>query len=182
MAKRKTAEKTQEIAPAGDEIGTLAATPPKETPAAEKAAQAPEREPGDDTTTEQAAGQKKSSWATRTTIAVPLTEEAKRDHTKGEVARYVDGYDRGVGARIDSPDPDFRPSEAVKEALKEEHSNRESMRWNSKDFRKQTEGERKDGRQRNPIAERLDAEERFEEMVQRRRGELEKPSGGKTPL
>jgi hypothetical protein len=111
-----------------------------------------------------------------------LTEEAKRDHAKGEVARYIDGYSQGVGARIDSPDQEFRPSEQVKEPLKEQHPYRESMRWNKEQFHKKTIGRRRDGSERSPVAERLDAEERFEEMVQRRKNEIDKPSGGRDPF
>ncbi|MGH7170116.1 MAG: hypothetical protein ACRELG_07560 [Gemmataceae bacterium] len=186
-SKRKTAEQAQDHTPAGDE--TIHGT--AETATAHQAAQtavppgtdgnppAARREPGDDSAAEAAAGQHKSSWAPRTTIAVPLTEEAKRDHTKGEVARYSDGYNyEGVGARIDSPDKDFRPSEDVKAALKEEHPYRESMRWNKKDFHKKVSGRRPDGSERSPVAERLDAEGRFEDMVLRRRDEIEKAGGG----
>jgi hypothetical protein len=188
MSKRRpTAAETN--APADDEIVNLTAEPPRENPAAQTAAPlaaegkpATLREPGDDTAVEPAAEQRKSSWAPRTTIAVPLTEEAKRDHTKGEVARYIDGYNSGVGARIDSPDAAFRPSEEVKEPLKEEHPYRESMRWNKEQFHKKTIGERQDGRERSPVGERLDAEERFEEMVARRKNEIDKTGGGKVPF
>jgi hypothetical protein len=167
--KRKTAEQTQDNPLTEEEAVNPAAQPPTA---------ASQREPGDDAAADQAAEQKKSSWAPRTTIAVPLTEEAKRDHTKGEVARYIDGYNyEGVGARIDSPDPAFRPSEEVKAALKEEHSYRDSMRWNKKDFHKKVTGKRQDGSERRPVAERLDAEERFEDMVQRRRAEIDKADG-----
>lgn len=163
-SKRKTAEPAQDNTLNEDGAVNLAAQP---------STAASQREPGDDTAADQVSGQKKSSWAPRTTIAVPLTEEAKRDHTKGEVARYIDGYNyEGVGARIDSPDPEFRPSEEVKAALKDEHRYRESMRWNKKDFHKKVTGKRKDGSERSPVAERLDAEERFEDMVQRRRAEI----------
>lgn len=187
MTKRKTAEQEQDTAPAGDAIIHNTAAPLQGQPAANTAsppdAEAKRltvREPGDDSAT---AEQKKASWAPRTTIAVPLTEEAKRDQTKGEVARYIDGYNSGgVGARIDSPDTAFRPSEDVKGALKEEHPYRESMRWNKKDFHKKVVGKRKDGSERSPVAERLDAEERFEEMVERRRAENDKAGGGKAPF
>lgn len=153
------------------------------TPAASQTA----REQGDDTATEPAAEQKKSSWQPRTTIAVPLTEEAKRDHTKGEVARHVDGYNsRGVGVRIDSPNDSYRPSEYVKEALKEQHPDRDALRWDTQTFdrkayRKRVTGRRKGGSERNPVAERLDTEGRFEEMVRRRKEEIGK-DGGRDPL
>ena len=75
-----------------------------------------------------------------------------------------------------------RPSEDVKGALKEEHPRRESMRWNKKHFHKKVSGKRPDGSERSPVAERLDAEGRFEEMVLRRREEIDKASGGKTPF
>ena len=195
--KRKTADQPQDNTPAGDETAyptgeTSTAHPPAEAAAPPGTDSNPgaQREPGDDSAAEAAAGQKKSSWAPRTTIAVPLTEEAKRDHTKGEVARYIDGYSQGVGARIDSPDQEFRPSEDVKEALKEEHPYRESMRWNDKilhndkkTFHKPVKGQRRDGSERSPVAERLDGEERFEDMVLRRRDEIDKAGGGgKTPI
>lgn len=213
--KRKTADQAQDITTTDAGTATLpeqqpAANPTAETasPAAAAVSQKPPagqesspplgsdgkhhtmHEPGDDTAVEQSAGQKKSSWAPRTTIAVPLTEEAKRDHTKGEVARYIDGYNyEGVGARIDSPDPDFRPSQDVKAALKEEHPYRESMRWNDrilhndkKTFQKKVTGKRPDGSERSPVGERLDGEGRFEEMVLRRRDEIEKAGGGRTPI
>src|SRR5579884_3580766 len=166
--KRKTADQAQDNAPAEDETVNPTAEASTANPAVQAASPlgtdgnpSTQREPGDDTT-EKAAGPQKSSWAPRTTIAVPLTEEAKRDHTKGEVARYVDGYNyEGVGVRIDSPDPTFRPSEDVKAALKEEHPYRESMRWNKKDFHKKVSGKRPDGSERSPVAERLDSEGRF---------------------
>jgi hypothetical protein len=196
MTRRKTAEQTQSNTPADEGIPTLTEQPPAANPAEEAApslgtdGNTPAmREPGDDSATELSAEQKKSSWAPRTTIAVPLTEEAKRDHTKGEVARYIDGYNAGVGVRIDSPDTEFRPSEEVKAPLKEEHPYRDSMRWNQKilhnnqkTFHKEVAGQRRDGSERSPVAERLDAEERFEEMVQRRRAENDKTGGGKTPF
>lgn len=179
MAKRKDATQAQPSTPAEESA----------TPLGEEGNSPTLREPGNDSATGQAAEPNKSSWAARTTIAVPLTEEAKRDHTKGEVARYVDGYNSGVGARIDSPDQDFRPSEEVKEPLKEEHAYRESMRWNDrilhndkKTFHKPVKGQRRDGNERSPVGERLDAEERFEEMVERRRNEIEKTDGGKVPF
>jgi hypothetical protein len=193
-AKRKTAHQTAEQAadstPAAAALTSpTEAAPPTENPAT-LASQPPSaegkqpslREPGDDAASEPSAEPRKASWAPRTTIAVPLTEEAKRDHTRGEVARYIDGYDTGVGARIDSPDKEFRPSEEVKEPLKEEHPYRESMRWNKKDFHKKVIGQRPDGSERRPVAERLDAEERFEDMVQRRRAEIDKADSGKTPF
>ncbi len=185
--KRKIAEQAQDNISAEDET----VHPTAETSAANSAPQATsplgtdgkpstQREPGDDSAAEQSAQQNKSSWAPRTTIAVSLTEEAKRDHTKGEVARYIDGYNyEGVGARIDSPDKEFRPSEDVKAALKEDHPRRDSMRWNKKDFHKKVSGKRPDGSERSPVAERLDAEDRFTEMVQRRREEIDKERGGK---
>jgi hypothetical protein len=179
MTKRKTADQTPPSTSAAESTPPLGAEGTSPTL----------REPGVASAAEQAAEPNKSSWAARTTIAVPLTEEAKRDHTKGEVARYVDGYNSGVGARIDSPDQDFRPSEEVKEPLKEEHPYRESMRWNDKilhndkkTFHKQVKGQRRDGSERSPVGERLDAEERFEEMVERRRNEIEKTDGGKVPF
>jgi hypothetical protein len=189
MAKRKTATQPHSDLPADDEIVHLTAEPPKENPAADttppltaqSSSPAP-RQPGDDTPPQQAAEPRKAGWAPRTTIAVPLTEEAKRDHTKGEVARYIDGYNSGVGARIDSPDPAFRPSDEVKEPLKEEHPHRESMRWNKEQFHKKTIGKRQDGRERSPVGERLDAEERFEDMVERRKSEIGKTGGGKVPF
>jgi hypothetical protein len=171
MSKRKTAEHTQENPPPADIAPPSAAATP-----------ATAREPGEETAAEQAAEQRKSNWAPRATIVVPLTEEAKRDLTKGEVARYIDGYSQGVGVRIDSPDKEFRPSEAVKEPLKEEHPYRESMRWNKKEFHKKVVGKRRDGGERSPVGERLDAEERFEEMVERRKGEIDKAGGGKVPF
>jgi hypothetical protein len=174
MTKRKTADQTQDIATTDAGIASLTGA---------EGTSPTLREPGDDSAREQAAESNKSSWSPRTTIAVPLTEEAKRDHTKGEVARYIDGYNyEGVGVRIDSPDPAFRPSEDVKAALKEEHPRRDSMRWNKKDFHKKVTGKRQDGSERNPVAERLDSEGRFEDMVQRRREEIDKASGGKTPF
>jgi len=190
MTKHKTAQ--QPSAPAADEAHDVTAAPPKDNPVPETAPPLnseglPSTEPDDDSAVEPSDDQKKSSWAPRTTIAVPLTEEAKRDHTKGEVARYIDGYSQGVGARIDSPDEEFRPSEDVKEALKEEHPKRESMRWtdrilhnDQKTFNKQVKGQRRDGSERNPVAERLDGEERFADMVLRRRDEIEK-AGVKMP-
>jgi hypothetical protein len=179
MTKRKPAEQAQPSTSAAESAPPLGAEGTSPTP----------REPGVDSATETSSEQKKSNWAPRTTIAVPLTEEAKRDHTKGEVARYIDGYNSGVGARIDSPDPDFRPSEEVKEPLKEEHAYRESMRWNDKivhndkkTFHKKVTGKRADGSERSPVGERLDSEGRFEEMVERRREEIDKASGGKVPF
>ena len=185
--KRKIAEQVQDSTTTDAETTTLAGQAPVANSAADAATptdgqQQTLREPGDDTAADRSAGQKKSRWAPRTTIAIPLTEEAKRDHTKGEVARYIDGYNDGVGVRIDSPDKSFRPSEDVKAPLKEDHPHRDSMRWNKKDFHKKVAGTRPDGRERNPVAERLDGESRFEEMVQRRREEIEKADGGKTPL
>jgi len=183
--KRKTAESAQDNMPADDETVNPTAEASMTTPATQATSPlgtdgkpSSQREPGDDTAAEQSAQQRQSSWAPRTTIAVPLTEEAKRDHTKGEVARYIDGYTTGVGARIDSPDKDFRPSEEVKGPLKEEHPYRESMRWNKENFHKKVIGKRRDGSERSPVGERLDAEERFEDMVQRRRDEIDKASGG----
>jgi hypothetical protein len=167
MSKRKTAEQTPENLPPADIAPPSAAATP-----------ATSREPGEETESEQSAEQRKSSWAPRATIAVPLTEEAKRDRTRGEVARYIDGYSQGVGARIDSPDQEFRPSPDVTEPLKEEHPYRESMRWNKEQFHKKTVGRRRDGSERSPVGERLDAEERFEEMVERRKGEIDKTGGG----
>ena len=157
--------------------------PPGVTPPVELSS----REHGGETATQQAAERKKSSWQPRTTIAVPLTEEAKRDHTKGEVARHVDGYNsRGVGVRIDSPDDSYRPSDYVKEPLKEHHPGHDALRWNTevfdkKAYRKRVTGRRKGGPERDPVAERLDAEERFEEMVRRRKEEIGK-DGGRDPL
>lgn len=158
-----------------------------DTPAVTPPAELPSRDQGDYTATEPAAERKKSSWQPRTTIAVPLTEEAKRDHTKGEVARHVDGYNsRGVGVRIDSPDDSYRPSDYVKEPLKEEHQGRDALRWNTEALDKRTHykrvaGRRKGGSERNPVAERLDTEGRFEEMVRRRKEEIGK-DGGRDPL
>ncbi|HTU90634.1 MAG TPA: hypothetical protein VMF69_11215 [Gemmataceae bacterium] len=187
--KRKIAEQAQDNSTlASDETAFGAASTQTASQAAQTAAPLATadtptalREPGAD---DPAAEHRKASWAPRTTIAVPLTQEAKRDHTKGEVARYIDGYNfEGVGARIDSPDQGFRPSEEVKEALKEEHPYRESMRWNKKHFHKKVSGKRPDGSDRSPVAERLDAEGRFEDMVLRRREEIEKPGGsGKAPF
>jgi hypothetical protein len=186
MAKRKDATQPHSDLPAGDETVHVTAEPPKENPPAQSTtplgAESPpptSREPGDDSATEPSPKQRKAGWAPRTTIAVPLTEEAKRDHTKGEVARYIDGYGQGVGARIDSPDSEFRPSEEVKEPLKEEHPYRESMRWNKKAFHKKVVGKHRDGSERSPVGERLDAEERFEEMVERRKNEINKADGGR---
>ncbi len=181
--RRKTAAQSQGQAPAHPTV-ELAGTP-ETNPV--PAAAAASREPGDDTAAEASVGPRKSGWAARSTIAVPLTEEAKRDRTKGEVARYLDGYSRGVGARIDSPDPQFRPSPDVTEPLKEEHPSREPMRWNKQVFageevfHKPVTGHGRGGKERNPVAERLDGEERFAEMVERRRGEIDKSGGGKTP-
>jgi hypothetical protein len=184
--RRKTADQTQDSTPAEDETVQPTTEDSTANPAAQAASPlgtdgkpSTQREPGDDTAAQKATNQQKSSWAPRTTIAVPLTEEAKRDHTKGEVARYIDGYSQGVGARIDSPDKDFRPSEDVKAPLKEEHPYRESMRWNKVNFHKKVIGKRRDGSERSPVGERLDAEERFEDMVQRRRSEIDKADGGK---
>jgi hypothetical protein len=99
MAKRKDATPPHSNLPADDEIVHLTAEPPKENPAARTTAPISaegtpptSREPGDDAATEPSPEQRKAGWAPRATIAVPLTEEAKRDHTKGEVARYIDGY------------------------------------------------------------------------------------------
>ena len=183
--KHKTASETANPLPAADSA-PLSTEPPKDHPEAqttpprsEASQQPPVREPGDDTASEPAAA-KKDNWKPWTDIAVPLTEEAKRDHTKGEVARHHEGYNyHGVGVRIDSPDESFRPSEYVKEPLKEAHPGRESMRWNREEFHKKVAGTRRDGSQRNPVAERLDAEDRFAEMVQRRREELDKADGGR---
>lgn len=142
----------------------------------------PTGEPGDDTVTENAAEHQKSSWEPRSTISIPLTEEAKRDHTKGEVARHIDGYNsRGVGVRIDSQDDSYRPSDYVKEPLKEQHQGHDALRWNKEVFHKKVTGRRKDGSERNPVAERLDTEDRFEEMVRRRKEEIGK-DGGRDPL
>jgi hypothetical protein len=186
MAKRKNATQPLSDLPAEAESVNVTAEPPKENPTAQttpplaaEGKPATLREPGDDTPPEQAAESRKASWAPRTVIAVPLTEEAKRDHTKGEVARYIDGYGQGVGARIDSPDREFRPSEEVKGPLKEERPYRESMRWNKEQFHKKTIGRRRDGSERSPVGERLDAEERFEEMVERRKNEIGKAGGGR---
>jgi hypothetical protein len=174
--KKNTEPSVKDQVAAVDNIPTV--TPPEELSS---------REHGDETATEQVAEQKKSSWQPRTTIAVPLTEEAKRDQTKGEVARHVDGYNsRGVGVRIDSPNDSYRPSDHVKEALKEQHPGRDALRWNTevfdkKAYRKRVIGRRKDGSERNPVAERLDTEDRFEEMVRRRKEEIDK-DGGRDPL
>lgn len=182
--KHKTAGETANSLPDAEGNAPLSAEPPKDHPEAQTSPprsvasqQPPVREPGDDTASEPPAA-KKGNYMPWTDIAVPLTEEAKRDHTKGEVARHREGYNyHGVGVRIDSPDESFRPSEYVKESLKEEHPGRESMRWNRQEFHKKVAGSRRDGSQRNPVAERLDAEDRFTDMVQRRREELEKAGG-----
>jgi hypothetical protein len=66
MAKRKTADQALNTTPADDEIVTLTAEPPKANPAAETAALAPERQPGDDT----------KSWAKQATASVIVDPEA----------------------------------------------------------------------------------------------------------
>jgi hypothetical protein len=107
-----------------------------------------------------------------TMIAVPLDEAATREAGKGEVARYFDDYNSGgVSTRIDSPDPEFRPSQRVNEPLKEEHEGRNKMRWQDKPQYGGKKRWHKETRN-HPVAERLDAEDRFEEMVRRRKEEI----------
>jgi hypothetical protein len=109
----------------------------------------------------------------RTVIAVPLDDTAKRKHQEGEVARYFDdGTLKGVSARIDSPDQDFRLSEHVTGPLKEDHERRNKMRWKDRPEFQGKKRWHKNVRD-NPVAERLDAEGRFEEMAKRRKDEIE---------
>jgi hypothetical protein len=108
----------------------------------------------------------------RSTTLYPLAHAEGQKQSDGEVARYFDDRNSGgVSARIDSPDKEFRPSPHVNEPLKEEHEGRNKMRW--KDM-PQFDGKRRWHKEvkNNPIGERLDAEERFEEMVKRRKEEI----------
>jgi hypothetical protein len=57
----------------------------------------------------------------------------------------------------------------VNEPLKEPHEGRNRMQWKDKTWHKEVRN--------NPVGERLDAEDRFEEMVKRRKQEIE----GHTP-
>ncbi len=98
----------------------------------------------------------------RSTIAMPLGD--------GSVAHYTDeGNFQGVGISREHPDPNFRPSSHVLEPLKEEHQGVKKHRWDkpSKSWIKRNIGN-------NPVAERLDSEERFEEVVKRSREEIDK--------
>jgi hypothetical protein len=128
------------------------------------------REPGDDSQSEQQT--QKAGWQPWNSISIPLDEAAKRDHTKGEVARYTEGYNAGVGMRIDSSDPNFIPSAQVNEPVKENHEGRQTPRWKNKFGKKLWHKETK----HNPVAERLDAEGRFEEMAKRRKEEKQTDS------
>lgn len=94
-------------------------------------------------------------------ITVPLPD--------GSTARYFDeGNYRGVAIQLEHPDESFRPSANVLEPLKEAHEGRKRHQWykGSQAWVKRNIGD-------NPIGERLDSEGRFQEMVARRKAEIE---------
>lgn len=165
MARRETSEDPAETANEAP-VEQLALAADQAVPHA----QPQDREPGVES---EEPKREPMNWEPRTTIAVPLDEAAKADHTKGEVARYIDGYNAGVDVRIDSPDNDFRPSQHVNEPLKEDRKGRNRFQWKKRAWHKHVKN--------NPVGERLDAESRFEEMVQRRKAEIN-PDSGRDPF
>jgi uncharacterized glyoxalase superfamily metalloenzyme YdcJ len=101
MAKRKTAEQTQDNAPATGETVTLTAEPAKENSAAEKAAPAPERQPGDDT----------KSWARQATASLIVDPEAG--------VKFHFDYERHKAAITFTEKPTAETLDVVRPILKE---------------------------------------------------------------
>lgn len=93
----------------------------------------------------------------------------------GTVAHYRDHGNRdGVVVRFDLPEGVDKPAAGVTEPLKEHREGRGNFVYKGKgDWHKQVGGYKK-----NPVAERLDAEQRFAEAVKRQReaGEQDGPA------
>jgi hypothetical protein len=113
-----------------------------------------ERQPGDDSHLEppKEGGQKKQSYTGRL-VALP-------DGTKAHYRDY-DNRD-GVEVHFEFPKEGEKPPAEVTEPLKEHHDRRRRFNWDKKAAKKW----QKDVGQ-NPVAERLDAEERFQTAVER---------------
>lgn len=139
------------------------------------AATAMPREPGDNTATEQPAEQaRKSSWAPRSTLSIPIGEEAKKDASKGEVLKLVDGFNAGVGIEITSPDPNFKPSPDVLAPIKAEEQGTRRPQWTQPEGFPKKLWHKKT--REHPVAVRLDMENRAEAAAERLKAEREKAS------
>jgi hypothetical protein len=105
----------------------------------------------------------------------PVITEVIEDAKSGQVttARYIDGYWAGVGVSLEFPTAEERPSDAVKEPLKEtrQYGKREQkgMRWRRDLEPKQWH--KPEGA--NPVATRLETEGRFADAVKKLREEKE---------
>jgi hypothetical protein len=83
--------------------------------------------------------------------------EVLPDGTKANYRHY--GNRDGVAVTIDYKDEKEVPPKEVTEPLKEDHPGRERFRWKNKEWHKHV--------RQNPVAECLDAEERFAAMTER---------------
>lgn len=130
------------------------------------------REPGDDGEDKQATAQNGQKKAAYTGIL-----EALPDGTKTHYRDY--GNREGVAISIEYADKQEKPPADVLEPLKEEHKGHDRHRYDTqhKDWHKHV--------RRNPVAERLDSEERYEAMTERLRADrarrAERQHGGPTP-
>jgi hypothetical protein len=144
MTRRKTAEKAEE------------------TPAEPATAAAAERQPGD----EPGESGNRVNWEPRAVIVEVLPDGTK--------AKLIDGYNsRGVDVAFESTHPNYRPSAAALEPLKEDHPGHNRLHYKKPRWHKEVKN--------NPVAERLDAESRFAESVKREREEQTKKTE-KTPF
>jgi hypothetical protein len=169
------AKKTPKQEPASDMPAEFAAAfePPSET-TAPQAADKPPASQGAPREQRAAGEERRHDFQPR-----PVITEVIKDAKTGEVttARYIDGYNAGVGVSFQFPTEEERPSDAVKEALKgqRKYGNREQpgMRWRRDLEPKQWHKPAGD----NPVATRLEAEGRFTDAVKKLRQEKE----GKEP-
>jgi hypothetical protein len=113
-----------------------------------------------------------------------ITEVISDAQTGAETtARYIDGYNSGVGVNFQFPTDDERPSEDVKQPLKEERQygqkKQKGMRWRADLEPKQWHKGVRD----NAIGTRLETEGRFADSVKKVREEKEgqEPDGGIQP-
>jgi hypothetical protein len=161
MGRKKAAEQIVQQTADGMQM------PQEQAPPA-SGSQPPAREPGDDSHLEQAAadGGQKQARKQSYTGKLKVLED-------GTVAHYRDYGNRdGVKVHFEFPKEDEKPTPEVTEPLKEHHEDRNRFaygkptpkRWNKRVSN-------------NPIAERLDAEERFETAVERLQESRKKDKG-----